>query len=204
MNGQNVSPAIAFAEKLQKKYPLEVSIGVGIIIPNFVNGCSWGFVPDTNTEYVNYLDAIGSNQNMSSIKIKGGYLVNMNMDYLIAVLKDTAGGYITPRDLEIAGKHRTDALASLKSFMEKGKNGRIGIYNLNDTNSITVKGNRYSSFCVTMPDLLALCSKMGYGLVLGGKLRTPSEVAPHMINVVERLELAPSSNAMFIDIAKLR
>lgn len=208
MNGQNVdrsveAAAIRFANELQK-YPPEVAVGVGIIIPNLVNGCSWGFVNESNTEYVKCIDAIKSNPNMSSFKVKGGYLVNMNMDYLLNILNRVASGYVRQRDLQIASQHRQKALLDLRKFLRKGGTGKIGIYNLNDSPRITVKGVSYPSFCVTLQDLLAICVESGYGLKLGSAVRTPGQVASHIVDVVERLEVAPSGNALFIEIQKLR
>lgn len=206
MNNKNINQAveaaaIRFANELQK-YPLEVAVGVGIIIPNLVNGCSWGFVNDSNDEYKKCLKAIQSNENMSSYKIKGGYLVNMNMDYLLSILSRIASGYVTPKDLQIASEHRRKALVDLEKFMRKGGSGKIGIYNLNDSPRITVQGVSYPAFCVTMPDLLALCVRNGYGLRLGGNMRTPNQVASHIDQVIPRLQIAPSGNALFVEIAK--
>lgn len=195
--------AARFADSLQK-YPIEVAVGVGIVLPHLVNGCSWGFVTETNTEYVKILEDIQKNSNMSSYKVNGGYLFNMNMDYLLGILRQVAGGLVTAKDLEIASQHRQKALADLEKFLQKGGLGKIGIYNLNDSPRITVKGQSYPAFCVTLMDLLAICTRNGYGLKLGGKVRTPNEVAQHAIQVVEKLEIAPSANALFIEVAKLR
>ncbi|MGV3076351.1 hypothetical protein ACEE21_14805, partial [Clostridium baratii] len=63
-------------------------------------------------------------------------------------------------------------------------------------------GISYPAFCVTMPDLLALCVRNGYGLRLGGNMRTPNQVANHIDQVIPRLEIAPSGNALFVEIAK--
>lgn len=101
--------AIKFATELQK-YPIEVAVGVGIVIPNLVNGCSWGFVNESNEEFKKCLDAINSNPNMSSAKIKGGYLVNINMNYLLPLLSKITSGFVTDRDLQIASEHRRKAL----------------------------------------------------------------------------------------------
>lgn len=195
--------AVKFATELQK-YPVEVAVGVGIVIPNLVNGCSWGFITDENSEFVKVLDNIKRNPNMSVFKIKGGYLLNINMDYLLSILSKVAGGYVTNEDLRIASEHRQKALLDLDKFMKKGGSGKIGIYNLNDSPRITVKGISFPAFCVTMPDLLALCTRNGYGLKLGSSVRTPNVVAEHMVQVVEKLEIAPSKNALFIEIGSLR
>lgn len=206
MNDRNVNQdAINFAKALSA-FPPEVSLGVGIVIPNFVNGCSWGFVSDTNTVYKDYIERINKNPNMSSIKINGGYLLTMNMDYLLGVLSKTVkGSYITNRDLDIASKHRQKALEELDKFLRKGIKGkqRVGIYSLNDCARVTVKGVNFPAFCVTMPDLMALCLKYGYGFVLGGQIRSVNQVSSHIMKVVERLDIAPSRNALFVDIAKM-
>lgn len=193
--------AIRFANELQK-YPLEVAVGVGVVIPNLVNGCSWGFISDANEEYKKCLQSVQSNGNMSSYKIKGGYLVNINMDYLLSILGKIASGYVTARDLQIASDHRRKALVDLEKFMKKGGSGKIGIYNLNDSPRITVKGISFPSFCVTIPDLLTMCVRNGYGLKLGGTLRTANQVASHIDQVIPKLEIAPSGNALFIEISK--
>ncbi len=208
MNTKNVDQMLAaasirFANELQK-YPQEVAVGVGVVIPNLVNGCSWGFVNDSNEEFIKCLGAIQSNPNMSAYKIKGGYLLNMNMDYLVSILTKVASGYVTKRDLQLAVEHRRQSLAYLEKFLKKGVGGKIGIYNLNDSPRITVQGVTYPAFCVTIPDLLAACVRSGYGLKLGGSVRTPGQVNSHLLQVVERLEIAPSGNALFIEVCKFQ
>lgn len=202
VNQEVEAAAIRFANELQK-YPIEVGVVVGVVIRNLVNGCSWGFVNDDNEEFKKCLGAINSNGNMSCFPIRGGYLVNINMDYLLSILSKVASGYVTPRDLQIAGKHREDALVGLEKFMKKGGSGKIGIYNLNDSPRITVKGVSYPSFCVTILDLLTMCVRNGYGLKLGGKVRTAQQVASCLDKVIPRLEIAPSGNALFIEVVKL-
>lgn len=193
--------AIRFADELNK-YPVEVAVGVGLIIQNIYKGCSWSFVTENNEEFKNTLEEIKRNKSMSVFKIRGGYLLNMSMDYLLDILSKVATGYINQRDLQNASVHRQKALADLEKFIRKGGTGKIGIYNLNDTNSITVKGIRYPAFCVTLNDLLAICVRTGCKIKLGSKARTPGQVANHMKGVIEGLELAPSANALFIEITR--
>ena len=195
--------AARFSESL-KQYPIEVSVGIGIVLPNLINGCSWGFVNDKNEEFIKLLDTIKANKNMSTFKVKNGYLYNMNMSYLLDILSKTAGGYVTSEDLEIASKHRQKALEDLNKFLAKGGSGQIGIYNLNDSPRITVRGTSFPAFCVTLNDLLAICERNGYGLLLGGQVRKPSDVARLAVQVIEKLEVAPSGNALFISVAKMR
>ena len=53
-----------------------------------------------------------------------------------------------------------------------------------------------------MPDLLTLCVRNGYGLKLGGVVRTPNQVASHIGQVISKLEIAPSGKALFVEISK--
>lgn len=194
--------SLKFASMLQA-YPLEIQVGIGIILPNLINGCSWGFVNNTNDEFLKCLPAINNNPNISAMKVRGGYLVNINMDYLLNILGKTAGGYITKSELEIASRHRQAALVDLEKYMAKGGTGVIGIYNLNDSSRVVVDGKSYRAFCVTLPDLLAICVRNRYGLFLDGKVRTPGQVSRHIYQVVERLAVAPSNNALLVSIVKL-
>lgn len=201
MNRQVELASERFAKEMEK-YPVEVRVGVGIVLPNLINGCTWGFVSGTNQDYIKCLDSIAANPNMSSYKVKGGYLYNINMDYLLKILNSVVGGLVTQKDLQLASQHRQKALADLEKFMRKGGQGRIGIYNLNDSPRITVNGETFRAFCVTMNDLLAICVRNGYKLNLGGALRTPGQVSAHASQVIEKLVVAPSGNALFIDITK--
>ena len=100
-NNQANIAAVRFANELQK-YPVEVAVGVGIVIPNLVNGCSWGFVTDTNDEYKKIQANIANNPNMASLKIKNGYLFTINMDYLLSILSRITSGFVTNQDLQIS------------------------------------------------------------------------------------------------------
>ena len=211
-NSQANMAAVRFATELQK-YPVEVAVGVGIVIPNLVNGCSWGFVTDTNEEYKRIQENIENNPNMSSFKIKNGYLFTINMDYLLCILSKVAGGFVTQKDLQIASEHRQESLVKIDKFlrkngasMRKGEAVTIGIYNLNDSPRITISGKSYSAFCITLVDLLALCVRTGYNIRVNdkGKFRvlTPGQASNNVLKVVETLEVAPSGNALLIDLVK--
>lgn len=209
-NSQINRAAMEFAQALQK-YPVEVAVGVGLVIPNLVNGCSWGFITDKNDEYNKIIKNIQENPNMASFKIKGGYLYSIKMDYLLNILGKVAGGYVTKKDLEIASQHRQDSLLKadkylkkVKGTMRKGSTVKVGIYNLNDSPRITVAGETYSSFCITLADLLAFCVRQGYNIkVKDGDntlILTPNQASNNMVKLVSTLEVAPSGNSLLIDL----
>ena len=178
MYRENSSPAESnmdalskkFAENLEK-YPLEVRIVVNITMVNVLNGCSWGFVGKTNKTFNENIEKINAHEKMAAIPLKNGYLVQMDFDYLVSILDKTARGLISYADLMEASKKRNAAIHTLDKFMANGKGGKIGIYNLNDSNTITEKGVTYPAFAVTMSDLLSICSVHGYYLNFGGKRR---------------------------------
>ena len=197
----DVQAAQRFAQALSK-YPSEVVTGVGLVIQNIPNGCTWAFVKDGNVDYEKQIEAIKNNSYMDSIKIRGGYLYSIKFDYLMSVLRKVAVGYVNDKELQIASEHRQKALVDLDKHMKKGKVGKIGIYNLNDSSNVVVDGVRYPAFCVTIQDLLTLCVRNGYYLKLGNSKRTPEQVHKRLVEVVSRLEVAPSANALFIEITK--
>lgn len=204
------SSAIKFGEAL-KEYPEEVALGVVLVLPNLANGCSWGFVNSNNEEFERVIPSIQANSYTSYYKISGGYLFSMNMDYLLSILKKTAGGFIKVEDLQIAAKHRQDALVNLEKFMKKGKSGKIGIFCLNDSPYITIDGVRHDAFCVTLVDLLTMCIRNGYKVLfdnpkLPDKVRNipiaPAVVHNNMDKFIQSLMLAPSGNALLINVVK--
>ena len=214
MNQNNMNAeAVKFASRLQEKYPVEVAVGVGIILPNLVNGCSWGFVPETNTEYVKILDAINKNKKMSSFRIANGYLFTMQMDYLLQVLSSVAGGLVTVQDLNIASDHRQESLVKTERYLRKrslalakGEAEKIGIYNLNDSPRITVDGDTYAAFCITLVDLLAFCVRNGYNILVSNKghkkILTPGQASNNIVKIIENCSMSPSGNALLINIVK--
>ena len=201
INSSDMDAAKRFAIALSN-YPSEVSFGVCSVIPNLPNGCSWTFIKEGDVSHEKLIKSINNNKKMESIKIRGAYLYCIDMDHLLNILSKVGQGYITDGVLKMASEHRQKALASLEKFMRSGKVGKIGIYNLNDTNNVVVNGIRYPAFCVTIQDLLALCVRNGYCLKLGQVKRTPKQVYERLADVVGRLEVAPSNNALFIEITK--
>lgn len=209
--GRNVS-AIEEAGKrfdeAMKKYSPDIYTGIGIVMTNIPNGCSWGFISGANREFEKSLH-IFENSDKVVVKALGqdskgvgkGWLVNIPMDLTLKILDAEAKGLISSEDLENAKKHRQDAILSLDKFMKKGKEGRIGIFSTNDTKNITVNGKTYPAFTVTLDDLLALCVRNNYKLNLGAP-RTPAEVNNVKDAVLSKLMLAPSGNALLIDICK--
>ena len=216
MNNQNANDTLnqqkaaqQFAENLSK-YPIEEQIVVGAISKNVINGCSWEF-KRMDQELRQNFDAIKNNPNcdikrVTYSKKSGiyGYLVYMNFTYLCNLLNTSAPGLIDAATLKEASQHRQEAIVSLASKMQSRKiKGLIGIYCTNDSQTITVQGKVYPAYAISLKELLQVCTRCNYGVVMNGAVRTPNQILQREDFVMENLLVAPSSNAMFIEVAPL-
>lgn len=204
-----MAAAKRFEDALSSK-PIEEQIAVGLISKNVLNGCSWEFVR-TNSEIRQNLDAFKKSKVCNVQKVtynhqQGiyGYLVYMQMNHLCNLLGPANNGPLEDRDLQIATHHRNEAIQSLAKKIKSGYMGRIGIFCTNDSQSITVSGKTFPAYAVTLKELCTVCSQLNYGILINNVPRKPNEVLEREDGVIERLTVAPSSNALFIDIAPLR
>ena len=109
-------------------------------------------------------------------------------------------GIVNKADVEAGVAHRNESAQAFEKLLVKGYSGTIGIMNLNDSNTITIKGKRFPSFAIDMTTLLEKCNKYGYSVILGGVARPLQTVYDKRWEVIKNLELAPSGNAMLIEI----
>lgn len=200
--------SIIFAEALLAR-PIEEQIAAGVISKNILNGCCWEFVRN-DPDVTRAVNDFASSKTCSLQKVMydrkrgiSGYLVYMQMQAICALYDESNYGPIEAKDLQYAAKHRENAKMGLIKKMQKGYQGRIGIFCTNDSQTITVDGNSYPAFAITLKELCAICTKMNYGFEMGGSKRTPQEVLAREDKIIENLTVAPSSNALFINICKL-
>lgn len=203
------SAAKQFEENLSK-YPIEVLIAVGLISKNVLNGCSWEFTRD-KLEIKKHLQEFQKSKYVSAQEVIynhekniTGYLIYMKFDALLNLLAKEAPGLITQKDIQIANKNREESILSLANLMKKGFTGRIGIYCTNDSQAITIKGKTFPAFAVTFKELLQICSSQGYGILVKGVSRRPAELERFEDKIIKASIVAPSSNALLIDIAPVR
>lgn len=196
-----------FHENLEKYGPA-VQTAVEAIMNNFLKGCNWEILTTENKEIRDRFNEINSSKDVSLYKIQGestktsGYIITMDSRAIAEILGTECFNMYSEADLKKSMAKRDKQIADLANFMSKGKEGKIGIFNVNDSTTITVKGTTYPAFAVTFNALLGLCSQFGYGLVLD-KLRTVEECAPLSSEIVKKLTVAPSKNALFVTIKKI-
>lgn len=200
--------SVIFAEALVSR-PIEEQLAASVIAKNILNGCCWEFVR-SNPDIKKNLEAFKNSQVCSVQKVNYnrqqgiyGYLVYMQMQPLCNLFDEANKGPINAKDLKRACQHREEAKMGVIKKLQKGYQGKIGIFCTNDSQTITVDGKSYPAFAVTLKELCAICSKLGYGFNMGGTVRTPNDVLAREDKVIENLTVAPSSNALFISVAKM-
>ena len=202
--------AAIFDVRIFKKLPYEEYMIAAMIATNVLNGCCWEFVRN-NKDIKDHMKEINANPNVSAQTVTynhrtraTGHLVYMQMQRLCSILDENNGGLINHNDILLASKHRDLAKASLLNKLKKGYTGRIGIYCTNDSQTITIDGKAYPSYAVTLKELCAICLNVGYGIVVGDKPRNPNDVVAREDAVIASLTVAPSSNALLIEVAPMK
>lgn len=197
-------------EQVLSSRPVEEQLCVGLISKNVLNGCSWEFVR-ANPEIRRNMEAfkkstVCSVQEVTYNHERGiyGYLIYMKMDYLCKLLGPAMGGPLLDRDLQLASKHREEAKTALIKKIKQGYKGRLGIFCTNDSQAITVDGKTFPAYALTLKEVCTICKQLGYGVVVNKIVRDPMEVLKREDAVLKSLTVAPSSNALFIDIAPMR
>lgn len=209
VDAKTLEAAKIFEESLSKR-PIEEQIAVGLISKNVLNGCSWEFSRN-NPDIRRNLDAFRNSKTVSAQQVtydskQGvfGWLICMKIDKLLEIMDVKNGGPLVPKDFKIADDHRKQAIETLVSKMQSGFKGRLGIFCTNDSQTITVSGKTYPAYAITLQELCGICSKMGYGVVVSGEPRNPADVLKREDAVVKSLVVAPSGNALFIEIAPMK
>ena len=204
-NKNMIELAEKYGEAMTKKYGSMNSAAIGCVTPNILVGANWAFLtPNEGRELKNAFDKEGdSGKIFEMIDIRGGgKLLIMTFDKVIEVLSGIPMqlGIVNKADVEAGVAHRNESAQAFEKLLVKGYSGTIGIMNLNDSNTITIKGKRFPSFAIDMTTLLEKCNKYGYSVILGGVARPLQTVYDKRWEVIKNLELAPSGNAMLIEI----
>lgn len=202
--------AMIFNERTFKNLPFEEYISIVSISKNLLNGCCWEFIR-SNADIKAHLEDFKKNPKVSVQTVTyshkaniTGYLLYMQMQEACSILDERNGGLFNHSDITLALQHRELAKASLLNKLKKGYLGKIGIYCTNDSQTITIDGKSFPSYAVTLKELCAICINVGYGILVGGKPRNPNDVVAREDAVIANLTVAPSSNALLIEVAPMR
>ena len=210
-NNEGVSAdEMRFMDYLEK-LPEEEQLAVTLISKNVVNGCSWEFVRD-KTKLRRMEKNFQKNPNVSLTPVVyhhgkpevSGYLVYMKLNYLLTTLHSASPNLINADDAKKASEKRQTACMNLAKKMQKGYSGRIGIYCTNDSENITISSKSYPAYAVTFGEFCEIALKMNYGVKFSGGIANANQCMQNAAKVIAGCEVAPSSNALLIDIAPLR
>lgn len=208
VDGPKLEAAKAF-ERVMSSRPVEEQLCVAMIAENVVNGCSWEMVrmndqlrraeEDFRNSKVCSLQKITYDR-QAGVK---GYLVYMQFDKLLELLSPKNSGPLNEKVIKVASDHRDEALRGFTKLIMDGYTGRVGIFCTNDSQTITIKGHTYPAFSVTLKEMCTILAKFNYGVVVSGEPRDPQQVLQREDAVIESLLVAPSSNALFIEVAPM-
>ena len=209
--------ATAFANHMMK-YPVANLVMPGTL-ENLMSGCPWGFFSGSaaNRDFVRGLEDIKNSKYFQVYELRQGvgkyrekeYLVISDMKYMTGILSEV---YWYPRgqkerlyteeDLKRALNKRQENIRSFAEFLKVATAGYIGIYNLNKGMEIVMDAKSYPAFAITLPDAMTLCKLQGFSMVVAGKKVNPDFILQKQDIVFKNLMLAPSRNALFIQISR--
>ena len=197
-----------FLKVLQRK-PIEEQIAVSAIAKNVFNGCCWEFIR-SSLDIKRNLDAFKNSSVCCLQKViydhkKNiyGYIIYMKRQYLYSLLDENNDGPLNEEDLRYSKKMYYDAKEGIIEIMARRYRGRIGIYHTKDSLGITVDGNYYPAFSVTLRDLCNICEEKKYGILIGDTVIGPEQILTKEDEIIENLTVAPGSDALFINIAPI-
>lgn len=186
--------------------PVDIQLLVTETAANFMNGCNWAFLSSKAPDYKQKVDFLKNSKVVESYELGGGTLILCDFKVLHPILKRVSPELFTEKALSKALEFRKESTAAFVSFVQSGvKKAKVGIFNLNDSNNITIGGTVYKAFNIDLPQAAMFLERMGYGIVLKGRVLPAGYLldGDKLSQALKYLELAPSGNALMLDIVKL-
>lgn len=193
-----------FLKRLEMQ-PEGIQIVVTHLLQNARNAGNWGFLRDSepSTKYI--LEALRKMDYITIYEIKDGYIFRLPLEKLFSILGEVVPEIYSNKEKEMALDFREKSLGKFKTFLSSGvRKAKIGIYGLNDSSTISIKGKFYKSFNFELQMALLLMQEYGYDLKIEGRI-LPVEFAlleNRFPLVLKKLELAPSKHGLMLDIVK--
>lgn len=160
----NVDLALELESRLRKENLNDGAIAIlTMVLPNIVKGCPWAFVLESEAAEFTRLygadisNSVGFNQQSTG----NGVLVTVQVDRVATILNNIGlPDVFSKADYTDLVEKRNSNINSLRKYLEKQQKAEpgkapsvLGIYNLNDYNQITLKGQTFPAFAVTYDDL---------------------------------------------------
>lgn len=204
VNEEAVKNAANVAGKNAKALSEGMQYALITCLPNIGNGAFWGF--DTLQNVMKHSDVIKSDNNITARKLgNSGCIIEVDPSYIMSAAVSALPGAINQDDIAGMKKAMGEAEAEfIKFLIKRGKSGNftgmIGIYCINDSTSITLKGVSYPAFRLPIGKVLDLCNKFGYMIKVGGSFISPSQAIQRGASLFDSFELSPTKTGVFCEI----
>lgn len=205
---QNDRQRAQVAASRAKQMPESVQYAIVQVLPNIVNGAFWGFTDRAGVE--KHISAIQEAKgNLSARLLENACLIEVNPQYMVSAVAQIDPQAITQADLNNMKEKMAEAEITFEKWLiNKGKTkpgaspfgGTIGIYCINDVNTITYKGVNYPAFRVDMTKTLAYLGRYGYKVRVQGQWMDAASAAGSGQALWSSVKLSPTKTGLFIDI----
>ena len=204
VNEEAVKNAANVAGKNAKALSEGMQYALITCLPNIGNGAFWGF--DTLQNVKKHADVIKSDNNITARKLANtGCIIEVDPNYIMTAAVSALPGAINQNDIAGMKKAMGEAEAEfIKFLIKKGKTGnfvgKIGIYCINDSTSITLKGVSYPAFRLPISKVLDICNKLGYQIKVGVNFIAPVQAIQAGNALFDSFELSPTKTGVFCEI----
>lgn len=203
VNKEEVDKKAQAAAEAMRKLPESVQFAVSCTLPNFANGCYWGFIPMTEAE--KYLHLIKEEKNLTARKIGDYCVIEVNPKYLATTVASLGMDIIREKDIQNIKKYTAQAFVDIEKFLlrkgKKGFEGTIGIYCTNDTPVIKTEGKSVDAFRLSAGNLISVLTHYGYQIKVNNTWVTPSQaVANGGQALFDSMKVSPTKTGVFLDI----
>lgn len=193
--------------------PPGVFTATTLVMENLVLGRPWAFVSHDIPQFLeDNAGTIGEQGIFEIFQVNPSCLIVQVMDQhkYITLMRNLSKGLVSPGFLSEAEIDKSiqleqESANGLLRYLTRhfGKQGNreaiIGIYNLNDSPTITINGTTYPAFGVTLAMLKAAIQASGLPITLGS-VDLPSRLGLRDTRQSGSYILAPSKNALLISL----
>lgn len=197
-----------YVEEFPKAYGVDYTDAVSLILPNLVNGCSWGlrsFKAMSSGEKKS-IQAWANVPDIQVFQLKDGLLVNTDFMTLIQRIQQTVPIF-RQESLVAAEAQRQAAVKHLTNWMTKlaktpTKEALVGVFCTNDTSKVTINGTVYNAYNMDLVTFAQIVEQAGFSVIIEGRPVNSATIASNLPGVLQYLPLAPSLNAVMVQIAR--
>lgn len=206
-NSSNEQRARDCARKAKEMSP-SVQYAIVTVLRNISNGAFWGFT--TMADIEKHFEVLRQEANIKARKLGNACLLEINPSFMVQSMQIIDPTSITNKDLDVIQQAMSDAEIAFEKFLiNKGSklgkmgeqfSGTIGIYCVNNTETINYKGTVFPAFRINMDTALKLLGAYGYEIQVGSRYLPPQQASSSGQLLWDSTKLAPTKTGVFIDV----